>query len=150
MELSTLTPKEVSDLLKAKGVKPSVIRIKVMKYLLENRVHPNADMIYKTLIREITTLSKTSIYNTLKILASKGLILEVMTGNGEIRFDGYPDRHAHFMCTECGNIIDVRLDCNRCSTSDLNGCKVTEQSVYLKGICAVCGSEDRKSGKRKK
>lgn len=144
MEPAILTPKEIGDSLKAKGVKPSVIRIMVMQYLLENRVHPNADAIYKVLIKEIPTLSKTSIYNTLKTLSSKGLILEVLTHNGEIRFDGYPRRHAHFMCVECGSIMDAKLECETCRTPDLNGCRVTEQSIYLKGVCAICGSGEKK------
>lgn len=148
MEQLIRTPKEIGDSLKARGVKPSVIRIRVMQYLLENKVHPNADVIYKVLLRDIPTLSKTSIYNTLKTLSSKGLILEVMTGAGEIRFDGYPERHAHFMCNECGVIMDVKLECETCSTPDLNGCKVMEQSIYLKGICAACAGGEKKNVKK--
>ena len=76
------------------------------------------------------------------------MILEVMTGAGEIRFDGYPARHGHFLCVECGKIMDVNLECTACKIPDLNGCKVTEQSIYLKGICAECGSGDKKNGKK--
>ncbi|MEI7542162.1 MAG: Fur family transcriptional regulator [bacterium] len=133
------TPKEIGEMLRSKGVKPSVIRIQVMKYLLEHRAHPNVDTIYKFLIKEMPTLSKTSIYNTLKTFSSKGLVLEVMTGSGEILFDGYPERHAHFTCTECKKIVDVSLDCEICKTHGLEGYTITEQSVYLKGICTECG-----------
>lgn len=140
------TPKEIGDTLRSKGVKPSVIRIRVMQYLLEHRAHPNVDTIYKFLIKEMPTLSKTSIYNTLKTFSSKGLVLEVMTGSGEILFDGYPERHAHFTCTECKKIVDVSLDCEMCKTHGLEGFTIMEQSVYLKGICGECS--EKKTGKK--
>jgi Fur family ferric uptake transcriptional regulator/Fur family peroxide stress response transcriptional regulator len=143
-----ITTGETGDRLRAKGIKPSVIRIKVLQYLLENRVHPAVDTIYRALLKEIPTLSKTSIYNTLKALNSKGMIMEIMTPGGEIRYDGYPARHAHFMCLKCGAIKDVSLSCATCLTHGTEGLKVTEEAVYLKGYCKKC-SEKLKISNRK-
>lgn len=59
--------------LTAHNVKPSVQRMAVMEYLLDHRTHPTADEIYLALHRKMPTLSKTTVYNTLKILTGKGL-----------------------------------------------------------------------------
>jgi Fur family peroxide stress response transcriptional regulator len=138
MDNTKFSPKETGDKLKANGIKPSVIRIKVLQYLLENRVHPNADTIYKSLVKEIPTLSKTSIYNTLKTFGEKNVVLELSGSNGEVRYDGYTHRHAHFMCTDCGKIYDVKLGCVSCNSDELRNFRVAEESVYMKGTCPEC------------
>ncbi len=143
-----ITPGEAGSRLKASGIKPSVIRIRVLQYLLENRIHPAADTIYRALIREIPTLSKTSIYNTLRTLASRGMILEIMTPAGEVRFDGYPARHAHFMCLYCGEIRDVGILCGPCKTRDLKGAEIMEEAIYFKGSCANCKDGKKTKGRK--
>ncbi len=141
MENTKFSPKETGDRLKSKGIKPSVIRIKVLQYLLENRAHPNADAIHRSLSREMPTLSKTSIYNALKLFSEKGMVTEIKGENGELRYDGYTNRHAHFLCTECGKLFDIDLECQACKSKDLIGSKITEESVYLKGLCASCNKQ---------
>lgn len=56
------------------GVKPSIQRLAIMKYLMEHRTHPTADMIFNDLYKEIPTLSKTTVYNTLKLLTEHGAV----------------------------------------------------------------------------
>ena len=41
-------------------------RIAIMEYLMEHRTHPSADEIYTALSPSMPTLSKTTVYNTLK------------------------------------------------------------------------------------
>ena len=48
------------------NIKPSVQRIAIMQYLMEYPVHPSADDIYTALSPSMPTLSKTTVYNTLK------------------------------------------------------------------------------------
>ena len=71
------------------------------------------------------------------------MILEIMTPEGEVRFDGYPDRHAHFMCYSCGEIQDVGVFCPSCKTQDLNGAVVMEEAIYLKGYCTECNEKKK-------
>jgi Fe2+ or Zn2+ uptake regulation protein len=146
------TPKEVTDYLKEHNVKPSFIRLKVMQYLMAKRLHPNADSIYKSLSKEIPTLSKTSIYNTLRTFASAGVIKEIMIEDNEIRYDAYIDRHAHFKCVVCGDLQDIDLGCVSCAAQEkLHGNKVMDEHIYMKGICAECVKKGKKKedGKKK-
>ena len=133
------TPKEITDYLRSHKVKPSLIRLKVMQYLMGTREHPNVEKIYRSISREIPTLSKTSIYNTLKIFASAGVVKEIMIEENQIRYDAYVDRHGHFKCSVCGGLSDVDLGCVSCSNQEkLNGAKVLEEHVYMVGVCADC------------
>lgn len=53
-------------------IKPSVQRIAIMDYLLKHKTHPCIDEIYTALCKEIPTLSKTTVYNTLKLFVEHG------------------------------------------------------------------------------
>ena len=54
------------------NIKPSVQRIAIMNYLIEHRTHPTVDEIYTALSPSIPTLSKTTVYKTLKLLSEQG------------------------------------------------------------------------------
>ena len=49
------------------NIKPSVQRIAIMDYLLKHQTHPCIDEIYMAVNKDIPTLSKTTVYNTLKL-----------------------------------------------------------------------------------
>ena len=53
-------------------IKPSMQRIAIMDYLFEHKVHPTVDKIFNDLYPQIPTLSKTTVYNTLKLFAYQG------------------------------------------------------------------------------
>ena len=55
-------------------IKPSMQRIAIMDYLMEHRVHPTADEIYNALYPTMPTLSKTTIYNTMKLFSEQGAV----------------------------------------------------------------------------
>ena len=60
------------EYLQSFGIKPSVQRIAIMDYLLTHRTHPAIDEIYLALCEQIPTLSKTTVYNTLKLFVEHG------------------------------------------------------------------------------
>ena len=91
------------------GVKPSMQRIAIMEYLMTHRTHPTVDEIYTALSPSMPTLSKTTVYNTLRLLAEHGAVLELDMDSRNTRFDGDVTPHAHFYCKSCGRIEDLPL-----------------------------------------
>ena len=79
-----------------KGIKPSYARIKIYSYLQLNRMHPTVDEIYNALVNEIPTLSKTTVYNTLKLFESAGITRAITIEDNEARYDINVDNHGHF------------------------------------------------------
>ena len=119
------------------GIRPSVQRIAIMRYLLKNRTHPTADEVFEGLKRQIPTLSKTTVYNTLKLFIDNGAVLYVGIDEKNARFDGCIEPHAHFRCKKCNSIIDLPMDINRIIPKDFNG-DIDETFFYLKGLCEKC------------
>ena len=119
------------------GIRPSVQRIAIMRYLRKNRTHPTADEIFESLKRQVPTLSKTTVYNTLKLFVDNGAVLYVGIDEKNARFDGYVESHMHFRCKKCGRIIDIPFNVDNFIPQDFSG-QVEETYYYLKGVCAEC------------
>lgn len=122
-------------------IKPSVQRIAIMDYLLKHHTHPCIDEIYMALCTDIPTLSKTTVYNTLKLFVEHGAARMLTINERNVCFDGDTSLHAHFQCKVCGKITDVpfRLE----ESEDMkhlreNGYQIEEIHRYYKGICPNC------------
>lgn len=128
----------VGDYLKENGIKPSIQRIKIFQYLLDNHTHPTVDDIFQNLSHEIPTLSKTTVYNTLNIFVENHIVQEVIIEENEVRYDVITNTHGHFKCKECGDIKDFDVDLSRLELLELGNVEIEETHFYLKGICATC------------
>ena len=72
----------------SKGVHPSQQRLAIMDYLMKHRTHPTADEIFTALLPSMPTLSRTTVYNTLKVLVEHNAILNINIEEKNARFDG--------------------------------------------------------------
>ena len=95
--------------LTSNNIKPSLQRIKIFEYLYENKDHPTVETIYSDLVGAIPTLSKTTVYNTLKLFIDNGITHTVTIEDNEVRYDAIMEEHAHFKCNDCGNVFDVEI-----------------------------------------
>ena len=95
------------DYLLSFKVKPSVQRLAIMDYLLTHRTHPSIEEIYLALCDDIPTLSKTTVYNTLKLFVEHGAAQMLTIDEHNVCFDGDISLHAHFLCKKCNKIYDL-------------------------------------------
>jgi len=127
--------------LKEKNIRLTHQRLKVLEYLVNNPIHPTVEQIYGALKKEVPSLSKTTIYNTLHHLSELKLIKVVAIEDNEARFDGDTRDHGHFKCTSCGEIYDFNIDMDRYILENLDGFRINEKIVHFKGICKGCLSK---------
>ena len=130
---------ELAERLKSKGVRPSEQRLAVYAWLLEHCVHPSADMIYQGLAKDRPTLSRTTVYNTLKLLADANLIRALPAEDLQIRYDGNPEFHAHFHCKGCGALFDLPAEKPRPEIPD--SFLLKEIRLDCSGLCPDCRSK---------
>jgi Fe2+ or Zn2+ uptake regulation protein len=130
--------KEVKQYLKDHGLNPTFQRVKIFKYLTGSENHPTVDEIYSDLFNEVPTLSKTTVYNTLKLLADKGLVVVMTLDEKETRYDAKIQQHGHFQCVRCKSIFDIDIDFAALQPGVPDSFEVFEHHYYLKGICVQC------------
>jgi len=130
------------EILKEHEIAPSLQRIKILEYLHNYKTHPTADMIYKALINEIPTLSKTTVYNTLKAFVEKRILAELSLFENEVRYEYNTEPHIHFKCIKCGNIYDISKSYECLQNKNVDGHKVLEHHINLKGICKNCRDKE--------
>lgn len=130
--------KDLEKELKEKNINLSFQRLKVLEYLAENQCHPTVDQIFTDLQKDISTLSKTTVYKTLKMLINAGLVRVITIEDNETRYDIMTENHGHFKCESCRIIYDFRIDIDSLSYGDLSNFKINDKNVYFKGICPRC------------
>ncbi|MBP7223385.1 MAG: transcriptional repressor [Sedimentibacter sp.] len=129
---------QLSDELKKNNIRLTHQRLKVLEYLSNSKDHPTVEKIYNDLKREVPSLSKTTIYNTLNYLSELNLIKVLTIDENEAHFDAVKESHGHFKCRSCGKIYDFDIDMDSIDTKELDNFKVNEKLVYYKGICPGC------------
>ena len=135
----------VYEYLQQYGIKPSVQRIAIMEYLLAHMTHPSIDEIYIALHPQIPTLSKTTVYNTLKLFVEQGAANMLTIDEKNACFDSLTKMHAHFQCKKCGAIYDIPSGSSPEYIEEKalanGGFTVSEVHRYYKGICPKCQSK---------
>jgi Fur family peroxide stress response transcriptional regulator len=136
-----LMPHANSDLaakLINKNIKPSYQRIRIFRYLIENQNHPTVDQIFSALQKELLTLSKTTVYNTLDLFVDKKLVRPLTIEENELRFDINVEDHGHFKCESCGQLFDFHIKLDDYIPQELNKFVINDKNIYFNGICPDC------------
>ena len=128
------------ELLKKKGLKITPQRLEILRYLDENRIHPNIERIYSDLKKDNPSLSKTTVYNVIDDLTRADLLQVLTINRFEILCDFKADPHHHFLCKECKKVYDLDEDfnCHLLEKVRSEGYQVDEVHGYFKGTCRSC------------
>ena len=128
----------LANTLREHGISPTQQRLAVYQYLLEHRTHPTADTVYQALAAEYPTMSRTTVYNTMRALFGAGLLRIVTIDAEEQHFDADTADHGHFRCKQCGKLFDFPLPSNASHSLAPNGYRTEIFDVYATGVCPQC------------
>jgi len=121
--------------LEENGIQPSAHRVAVAEYILHTDGHPSADEVWAKVGKRLL-ISRATVYNTLNLLADKGLIRALTLAEGRVVFEPKLGRHHHFIDEQSGVIHDVPWEAVR--VSDVEGLEaagydVREYQVVMRG-----------------
>lgn len=127
------------------SIKPSPQRMAIMTYLLEHKTHPTIEEIYKSLSPDMPTLSKTTIYNTLKLFVENGAASMLTINEKTTCYDYDTSPHAHFICKKCNKVTDLFYGVENMipSRQEIEGNRIVDIQVYYRGICKDCLKENK-------
>jgi len=130
----------VADFLREKGIQPSLQRIRIYEALSAVKTHPAADAIYRALISEMPTLSRTTVFNTLDLFARSGVAQRLAISGSELRYDADCSRHVHFRCRSCGAVSDLPGLKPPPKPNLPSGYLLESSQFHLEGLCPSCYS----------
>ncbi len=127
-------------LCKENNLKVTPQRSLIYKELVESKDHPSAEILYKKVKKIFPTISFDTVYRTLMTFSRIG-VADILTLPGEPkRFDGDRNRHYHFRCMKCDNIIDIHDDsyCIEVPESISRKFNILNSKIIFEGICDKC------------
>lgn len=126
----------IISMLTAAGIRLSHQRMAILQYLLDHHTHPTVADIYDHLHPEYPTLSRTTVYNTLKLLVQSGAVTQLDIDPDSAHYDADLSPHAHFLCRNCHRVFDVPLPTQPLEVP--HGFATDSVNISYRGLCPSC------------
>ncbi len=122
-------------------LKNSKQRDAIKSFLMTRYDHPTAETVYLNVKKEFPNISLGTVYRNLSLLSEIGEIQKLSTGIGPDRFDGNPAPHYHFICNQCGSVLDLDVTgldhINVLASQNFDG-EIEGHLIYFYGKCPDC------------
>lgn len=116
----------------------------IKEFLLTRKDHPTADVVYMNVRQQYPNISLGTVYRNLTLLSDIGEILRLRVGDGVDHFDADTSAHNHFICSDCGGVLDLEMDAINDITNiageNFSG-RVDGHVTYFYGLCPKCHKE---------
>ena len=124
-------------------LKHSKQREMIKDFLMSRHDHPTADVVYMNVRQQNPNISLGTVYRNLTLLADIGEIQRLRLGDGVDHFDADTSPHYHFVCSDCGRVIDLKMDSidgiKDIAAKDFDG-SITGHMTYFYGSCSQFNS----------
>jgi len=122
-------------------LKHSKQREMIKDFLMSRHDHPTADVVYMNVRQQNPNISLGTVYRNLTLLADIGEIQRLRLGDGVDHFDADISTHYHFVCSDCGSVIDLQMDSIDAITDvaakNFDG-SINGHVTYFYGSCGHC------------
>lgn len=133
--------------LKQTGIRVTPQRMAIYSLLMDSKNHPTALMIYQQIRENFPSISLMTVYNTLNMLADRGLINVLgHAGDDSVHYDADIEPHVNLACISCHNIVDIKSKYVNQMTNEINstsGYQLFGARVLFYGNCPACQNQSR-------
>jgi Fur family iron response transcriptional regulator len=98
---------EVVSLLQHYKISPTRQRVEIAEYLFQRPQHLSAEKILDGVTADGNRVSRATVYNTMGLFASKGVVREVLIDRERVFYDSNTEAHHHFYNIDTGELTDV-------------------------------------------
>ncbi|NOZ75948.1 MAG: transcriptional repressor [FCB group bacterium] len=131
---------EFRDVLREEGMRHTWQRQAVWDEIKSNDEHRDADDIFICLKQAGYPISRATVYRTIDVLVSHGLVRKLDIGEGRMRLEHKLDshHHDHLICENCGRIIEFispEIEALQSKISSAHGFALTHHVHQLFGRC---------------
>ena len=121
-------------------------RESILQYLRSTKCHPTAETVYQHIVADHPNISLGTVYRNLTLLTELGEINKITAFDGPDRFDGNVTPHYHFLCRECGAVLDLEMDSlahiDLLAAHNFKG-TIESHTVQFFGKCPDCSKQNK-------
>jgi len=127
------------------GTKLTHQRMEIYREVAQASDHPDVERVYQRVRERIPTVSRDTVYRTLRWLEDLGFVSTLGPIRDRMRFDANLKQHHHFICVRCGIMWDFY-------SKYLNDLKlpksvqaighVETMQVEVNGVCNDCATKE--------
>ncbi len=101
---------EVVKLLQNHDITPTRQRIEIAAFLFQREQHLSAEKILAEVNLSSHRVSRATVYNTMGLFTSKGLVREVLIDRDRVFYDSNNTQHHHIYNVDTGELSDIEND----------------------------------------
>ena len=88
-------------------ISPTRQRVEIAEFLFQRPQHLSAEKILDGVTDAGNRVSRATVYNTMGLFASKGVVREVLIDRERVFYDSNTEVHQHFYNVDTGELTDV-------------------------------------------
>ena len=98
---------EVVSMLQHHKISPTRQRVEIAEFLFQRPQHLSAEKILDGVTNSGARVSRATVYNTMGLFASKGVVGEVLIDRERVFYDSNTEVHQHLYNVDTGELTDV-------------------------------------------
>jgi Fur family transcriptional regulator, stress-responsive regulator len=129
--------------LRERGMRVTPQRIVIHRELCGHSQHMTAEQVLARVSDVLPGTSLPTVYSTLELLETLGLVRRVGTGNGALVFDSRVEPHAHTVCRRCGAMADLEGTAapeDALARAGATGFVPDHAQLVVWGLCPACAA----------
>jgi Fur family peroxide stress response transcriptional regulator len=139
-----------SKRLQTSGMRLTPQRLAIYEALTSSKQHPTAQEIYENLRPEYPSLSLATVYNTLELMVSLGMVNALgSAGDGAVHYDADLEPHVNLACISCHRVIDLPSEYVQSLNQEVSagsGYQILGARVMYYGLCPECKQKNEQQG----
>jgi len=136
-----IDPCDPEETLRQHGIPVTAQRLAVMR-ALSRCPHSTADAITEAVRADIGVISRQTVYDTLGMLVSRGLLRRIEPGRSPAIYENrVGDNHHHLICRRCGKTVDIDAavgEAPRLTPAEDAGFRIEQAEIIYWGTCPEC------------
>lgn len=113
---------------------------RVVLQCIDGLGHATMEQVIQSVHNKDSSISTSTIYRNVGVLLSEKIVKKFKINQVEV-YETVKAKHYHFMCKECGDIIDLdarELDERFSNIKEIEGNEIKDIEIYFSGICKNC------------
>lgn len=135
-----MTTSDTAERIRETGLRATRPRVVIYDALRAMGGHRTTDEVAGAVEESGEHISRATVFNVLDDLTRVDLVMRADRGPGPAIYEAADTWHHHFVCRECGAVIDVPcvVGSKPCLDADIPGAVIDEAQIIFRGLCPSC------------